>query len=934
MSVAQGLTKKEAKQAKIQGYADYLFELRKNPFTGRLDEADIYAGKHEVMEKLASSTRGGGLGLAWESMGPNNVGGRTRAIVIDPNNPERMYAGGVSGGLFITDNGGLNWYSATGNQDLKSMNISTMALSTSGDLYIGTGENATGLFDGTASFTHMFTGDGLYKSTDQGASFTQLSATEPTPGELGSTAGADWAYVHRIATHPNEANTIVAAHNGGLEYSTDGGSTWTFFNSSASGEMDLSAGTEILFDGEGFVHAIYGNRYYRSTSSADPYTMDLIGEGLPTSGIGRTVLAVAPSDNNYVYAYIAGTDSELEGIYRSTDKGVTFTAISPAASDVFNPPGQQGYYNLCIAVNPADRDRVYIGGQIDAWTWKASTGAWTAMSNSGYPTYFAKYIHADHHTIVFHPTNANIMYYGTDGGITRSINAQADYPDFGTLNKGYTTYQAHGVSVGFHGQVMAGSQDNGTQYVDFLGGSLLQALEVLGGDGGRGEISKVRPDYLFASFASFAGGTANGAAVRRSGNSGATMSNFFDTKIDGNGDGNPETGGEFVAEYKLWENYELFKTFEDVLTEGTVEYPAGSGTFYNTGDVVEYEGRDITLTRSGISESRFALASGANVWMTNGGLFNSTESPSWFKIQTGTTLGTPTAFEFSGDGDILYVGTSSGRLYRFEGLLNAVFEYSEAGTFDPAAAGITQYLYPELFGARITGISLNLENSDEVVLSIGGYGVDDNVWHSTNALDNDAATFVSIADDLPNVPVFDVLMHRYNSDVILAATEFGVWSYNVATGGEWNQEGAEIGNVPVFEIREDWIRETDCYAIYIGTHGRGYYRATNMASSECDFSLGVPVDAGPIQEEIIAGVVIAPNPADEYTEATLTMKEAGSVGISIYNLSGVKLINVGTSFYNIGVNKVALNIKDLIPGNYLVVFEAEGVVTSRKLTVL
>ena len=101
----------------------------------------------------------------------------------------------------------------------------------------------------------------------------------------------------------------------------------------------------------------------------------------------------------------------MQGIYRSTDGGATFGVISPEASDLFNPPGDQGNYNLCIAVNPADENRIYVGGQIDSWTWKSSTGAWTPMSNSGYPEYFAKYIHADHHTIVFHPTNPDIMYF-------------------------------------------------------------------------------------------------------------------------------------------------------------------------------------------------------------------------------------------------------------------------------------------------------------------------------------------------------------------------------------------------------------------------------------------------------------------------------------------------------------------------------------------
>ena len=232
------------------------------------------------------------------------------------------------------------------------------------------------------------------------------------------------------------------------------------------------------------------------------------------------VLAVAPSNSNYVYAYVANSARQMQGIYRSTDGGATFGVISPEASDLLQILPEIRVTTTSVAVNPADENRIYVGGQIDSWTWKSSTGARTPMSNSGYPEYFAKYIHADHHTIVFHPTNPDIMYFGTDGGISRTTNARADYPDFGTLNKGYSTYQAHGISIGFNGEAMAGSQDNGNTICEFPRNSDLEALKVLGGDGGRGEISKIRPEYLIASYVDFSGGSSNGGALRRSVNGG------------------------------------------------------------------------------------------------------------------------------------------------------------------------------------------------------------------------------------------------------------------------------------------------------------------------------------------------------------------------------------------------------------------------------
>ncbi|MBC8173662.1 MAG: T9SS type A sorting domain-containing protein [Chitinophagales bacterium] len=940
--IASKQEEEEKKERDAKAYLTWLNSMRVNPATGKLDFNEMYQGKMQVMEAIRKgSTRGGSLlNLVWEELGPNNVGGRTRAIAFDKDDANRMYAGSVSGGLFITENGGLDWYPSPGNETLGSLLIATIGVAANGDIYIGTGEDAGlgSLFDGSQSFTHSFTGDGIYKSTDKGVSFTLLTETQPTPTILGSSSGEDWAYVNRIACHPTDANTVFAAINGGLKYTTDGGTTWNFCTEEGD-ELDFNKGWDVAFDSDGNAHAIYGFKFYKSTSSASPSEMVQLGEGLPTTGIGRIVLAVAPSDPNYVYLYFAdsGTESELIGIYRSTDGGANFTAIAPEASVLFNPPGAQGTWNLCIAVNPSDKDKVYIGGQISSYTWRASSEAWTEMTNGFFPEFFSKYLHADHHTIVFHPTDPNIMYFGSDGGISRTLNAMSDYPDFGTLNKGYNVTQFHGVGFGMFGDPVGGTQDNGSPYINFLGNNDGESIEVTGGDGGKGEVSKIRPEYVFTEIYF--------AALRRSVNGGITSSSPLDCNIDFSGgggagcsqDGNPDLGGDFVAEFKLWENWPLYKTFKDVLYGDTVEYPVGSGDLYSLNDSVDFEGRTVFLNRTGLSESRLYLATNANLWVTNGALFNSTEAAEWFRVMV-STIGFVSAVEFDNTGDIVYVGTSSGRLYRLEGLLNASFEYV-GDTWNAADAGITSFLYPELFGGRITGISIDRNDADHVVLSIGGYGVDDNVWHSADALADSAATFVSVADNLPNIPVFDVEMRRTDHDVILAATEFGIWSYDVSVGGDWTQESDLIGNVPVFEIREDWIREEDCYAIYIGTHGRGFFRATNLSSTDCDFTLRndsveVSIDAGPIQEEIIAGITVAPNPADVSAEITMTLLQPVSVDIKLYNMSGLMMKNYGTISYPAGTHKYTADVHTLLPGSYLIVLDIEGILVSRKLMVI
>jgi hypothetical protein len=957
----QGLHERaERKAARVEGYREWLNSMKANPRTGEVEMEDVFAAREQMKayyQKVSENERGGSvLNLQWESMGPTNVGGRTRIILIDKTNPNRMYAGGASGGLYYTNNGGLEWFPHPQNAEFSSLLICGMDQAANGDIYFGTGEYWADYYDGSfGSYTHGFVGDGMFKASavagDALPTFTQLTATIPTPGEIGSVDNVSWAYVNRVTCNPLDANMVVAATNTGLKISKDGGTTWD--NCEGGGTALSGVADDALFDAEGYLHSIASSqrKYYRSNNTANPEVMDELGIGLPVGSI-RRVLAVAPSDNNYVYVYSAKSGTYgLQGVYQSTDFGANFTQITEEANDFFNPNGTGANvtWNVCIAVKPDDPQRIYIGGQIQSWTWNGASGAWTPMTSSGYPTWYAKYLHADQHFITFHPENPDIMYFGSDGGVSRTLNANSQYPDFGTLNKGLNFYQSHGIAVGIQGEPMGGSQDNGTQYVNFDLNSELQSVEVLGGDGGKTEISRVRPEYLFGTFFSVTA-NGNGAVLRRSVNEGSTMASIYDCNIDGgvsncSQDGLADGGTDFVTPFVLWENYNLFNTFKDILTGGSVEYPAGSGDFYALGDDVEYEGRTITLTNTALYESRLYHAVKGNVWVTTGALFNSTEAPEWFKVLPSTS-GAVSAIEYDESGDVIYVGTESGKLYRVSGLLNAAYEYVDVddnpvtpGVFSPATAGITSFLYANTFPGKITGISIDRNNADEIAISIGGFGVDQNVWYSDNALDGDAAIFQCLSDGgaLPNIPAYDILMHVTDNDKLLIATEFGVWSYSISAGGDWTQENTAAvgdvapGNVPVFEIREEWIRDTDCYAIYIGTHGNGYYRATNLGGAECDFTT---VSSGPIQEEIIAGITLAPNPADIYTNANLILNEAGLMSISIVNLTGVTVKDLGTANYVAGVHNINIDVRDLTPGIYLVVFTIDGQLTSKRLVVI
>ncbi len=927
-----------------KAYKEWLFELRKNPVTGTLSEEDILQGYFGVLEarQRQSGSMNRSTGVVWELLGPSNIGGRTRSILIDPANPNRMYGGSVSGGLFISNDGGSSWAPHPQNPEFMSTLISSLAMAANGDIYFGTGEQYLSFFDGTGSYSHGFTGTGIYKSTDGGNTFSLLPATMPDfpAGAIGASSGEVWGYINRIACHPNDANVVFAATNRGLFYSEDAGQNWS---NPVEGTTNLiGRSDDVAFGSDGRVYSSYVNRFIRSVSSAEYGVFESPTSDLPApTQTRRAILAVAPSNPSYVYWYAAAAPSEaLLGIYRSTDAGVTWTALATGASAFFNPPGGQGNYNLAMIVNPADPDRLYIGGQLDAWSWRASTGAWDQIAAAFGGDLFPKYVHPDHHWFSFHPTNPNILYFGTDGGITRSLNAQAQFPDWKNVNKDYSTFQAHGVAGGLLGEVMGGSQDNGTAYLDYSGNSNGEARSVLGGDGGQGEISKIRPNYLFAWFYDFGVG---GSALRRSPNNGNSFSSMFDQYIDVSQNGVADNGGDFVETDYLWEDYDRWFTFGDVLQEGgVVEYPAGSGNLVTEGDVVTFMGESFELNEDNVVRARFFCGTNNGIWMTNEPIKASSEGqPEWFKISGSYPLGNVTSVDATTDGDIAYIGTASGSIWRISNLNNGIYEYQEYDTnpnnqlqWFPDSSNIIVENIGNI-GGRVTGIDVDDNNNNLVVASRGGFNVATNVWRTTNGA-SASPTWTSISGSLPNVPVFDVMIDYYNSNHIYVATEFGVWSYD---GSAWAQEVGLLGNVPVFEIRQEIVREPGCRAIYIGTHGRGFFRSTNLVPTSlgCDFRLGSgSVGFGSAAEFLQASMTIFPNPAPNQARITYQLDtEVNNLSIHVFDLRGQRVATVvANERLASGTYYADLQTRDLANGTYLVVMEGNGARKSSKLVVM
>ena len=373
---------------------------------------------HEPGEDISSRVTGDITG--WTELGPGNIGGRTRSILIDPGTPSTMYACAVAGGVWKTTNGGTLW---TKLDDLMTnLAVSSMTFEgngsggfTSSTIYAGTGE---GYFNGDA-----VRGAGIFISTNSGTTWTQLSSTN----------NFDFYYVNKIVADVNAAGTLYAATRTGVWKTINGGTSWinTLADTGIGGNNDTGVNTFVgLTDIEieatnGTIIAsngrFTGDGIYRTTNGGTSWSQ----VSSPTN-VGRIDLAIAPSDANYMYALAADGSNghRLLQLYQSTDNGVSWTAritsnASFTASDVnwlllTNPVFanlntcfsgadaflNQGWYDNVIAVSPTNPDVVFAGG-IDLFRSDDGGANWGIISY-WWVSGFAEYAHADQHTIQFH----------------------------------------------------------------------------------------------------------------------------------------------------------------------------------------------------------------------------------------------------------------------------------------------------------------------------------------------------------------------------------------------------------------------------------------------------------------------------------------------------------------------------------------------------
>ncbi|MBX7215405.1 MAG: hypothetical protein K1X90_00445 [Candidatus Kapabacteria bacterium] len=374
----------------------------------------------------------------WEEIGPYNVGGRIRAIAVNPLNTDIIFIGAAAGGVWRSTDGGANWSSTFDQQGSLAMGAIAISPANPQIVYVGTGENTP--------HPMSLTGEGLFKSTDGGETWQQLALTQ---------VGAfSKLYVHR--QRPNIIYAATTRSNGGFYKSVDAGVTWTRTLSSDAYDLTVSpTNSDVLL-------VSTTNSIHRSTDGGETFTrVSGTGSGFDGTNGNRISIAMSASNNNRVYALISRTGgsqgNNLADAYYSIDGGVTWKLSKKFGESFFRT---QGNYNNAIEVHPTNPDIVIALG-IDAWRTTNGGVAWENRTNvyTQYPPFSVA--HPDHHVIVFDPKNPDILHIGSDGGYYRSVDGANNWSRIGNKLP-ITQFYAMDVDQNRNYRAYGGTQDNGS----------------------------------------------------------------------------------------------------------------------------------------------------------------------------------------------------------------------------------------------------------------------------------------------------------------------------------------------------------------------------------------------------------------------------------------------------------------------------------------
>jgi photosystem II stability/assembly factor-like uncharacterized protein len=762
-------------------------------------------------------------GLELRSLGPSLTTGRIADIAIDPNHSNIYYVASAAGGVWKSDDRGNNWKSIFDNGGAFNMCCIVVDPKNSDVLWLGTGENSNP--------RSAMIGDGLYKSTDAGATWKRVGLEKSE-------------HIGRIQIDPRNSNVVFVAAQGplwssggdrGIYKTTDGGATWkqVLAISPDTGGNDLVIdpnNPDILYAstwqrrrGVGqFIGGGPESGVYKSINAGEKWTK--LTNGLPKGDMGRIALGVDPKAKPTRVYVLANAMGNYRGFYRSDDAGGTFArmgtmsggrrgggapaaggaagaaappagrrggggaaanppargAAEPAAAanaDACSPQGQAycggdpGYYNELI-VDPIRPDTIWSTDTNLEWSQDGGK-TWSPVPN-------LNGVHVDYHAVAADPKDINHILVGNDGGLYESWNNGKNWRHFTSLPVTQFYRVATDNAKPFY-NVCGGAQDNGSmcgpsRTVNRAGIRTSEWYVSGGGDGFFSAIDPEDPNWVYAS-------SQNGAITRLDLSTGQSKG-IRPPQSNGRGGRGGGGGGDRTN----WDDPYI------ISPHLATRIYWGSDKLYRSDD----RGDNWTVISPDLTR-----ALNPEVIPIMGKVWDPKETVSYNEATT--TLSTIVTIDESPllEG-LIYVGTDDGNLQVTE---DGGKNWRKTDSFPGVPPG-----------TYLTKVFASPRDSNVVFVALNNWQKGDYKPYLVRS-DDRGRTFKSIAGNLPDrYDVWSFAQDHVNGDLLFAGTEWGLF-FSPDAGAHWVQLK---GGLPTAQIRDMKIqqREND---LVLATFGRGFY---------------------------------------------------------------------------------------------------------------
>lgn len=859
-----------------------------DPVTGKIPE-------HMRMKELEfGATLPSDAGMrsgTFVNRGPWNVGGRTRGFAMDINNPDILIAGNVAGDIWRSTDAGASWTKVS--PDATPLGITCLVqdkrTGKTNTWYAGTGEAYGTSASGGGSF---YLGDGILKSTDNGATWSKLSST--SSANINS-FDQNFDLVWNMATDNSNDTTdeIYAATVGKLLRSNDGGNSWTTaINSSNSNASSYFSDVKITTTG--IVYATMSDDgpkkgIWRSTDGIN-FT-NIISDSFPTA-YNRIVMGIDPQNENVIYFlantpgagtpdtnyqgdvewnsfwkyhYVSGDGSDTGGVWENRSHNL------PTNGGPFDKFMCQGSYDMAVTVKPDDSNTVFIAGTN---VYRSTT----AFSDSTHTRFIGGYKegatlpvvgmyanhHPDQHVLFFPPNNPNTIYSANDGGVFKTNDCMADTVQWETFNHGYLTSMFYALAVDNATAndpiIIAGAQDNGSWFTNSTN-PVTPWVTPRGGDGSFCAIADNKTNFYFS--------IQNGKVMKSKLN---TVTGTVDSfaRIDPR----PKQDYLFINPFIL--------------------DPVDNNKMYLAGGQRLYRNNDL----AGIP-----YASNWDSITTNWMYFTDTISPA-AQISSLACSTTPA--------HTLYYGTTRKDVYRVY----------NANTGSPSRTKITSTTLTALFpsgASYVNCVAVDPHDANKLLVVFSNYSVY-SLFYSEDA----GATWVKAAGNLeqtisgsgngPSLRWASFLHLADGHTAYFVATSIGLFATDKlqADSTVWVKQSADaIGNSVCDMIV---TRESDGL-VAVATHSRGIFSANITGINDI-------LTIKEIKKESVT-LKVFPNPTTDLSTLSVQLKQSVTAKVELFDIAGRKVKTVFSGQLPAGENNIPVGVQSLTTGMYLCRFSTE-----------